>query len=62
MIVVGIARPGTQSYAQDAGHKIYTGLGHQGGEPYVLFGDHMWRPTLGVGLFRVRLGTQPSFI
>jgi hypothetical protein len=24
--------------SKDTGHKIYTGLGHQGGEPYVLFG------------------------
>jgi hypothetical protein len=38
---------------KDMGHKIYTGSGSQGGEPYVLFGDHMWRPALGVGLFRV---------
>jgi hypothetical protein len=38
--------------ARDTGHKIYTGLGRQGGEPYVLFGDQVWRPALGVGLFR----------
>jgi hypothetical protein len=37
---------------EDTGHKIYTGLGCQGGEPYVLFGDQVWRPTLGVGWIR----------
>jgi hypothetical protein len=37
---------------KDTGHKIYTGSGCQGGEPYVLFGDQVWRPALGVGLFR----------
>jgi hypothetical protein len=46
---------------KDTGHKIYTGSGRQGGEPYVLFGDQVWRPTLGVGLV-VRVGTMPSFI
>jgi hypothetical protein len=35
---------------KDTGHKIYIGLGCQGGEPYVLFGDQVWRPALGVGL------------
>jgi hypothetical protein len=33
---------------KDTGHKIYIGLGCQGGEPYVLFGDQVWRPALGV--------------
>jgi hypothetical protein len=37
---------------KDTGHKIYTGSGRQGGEPYVLFGDQVWHPALGVGLFR----------
>jgi hypothetical protein len=37
---------------KDTGHKIYTGSGCQGGEPYVQFGDEVWRPALGVGLFR----------
>jgi hypothetical protein len=46
---------------RDMGHKIYTGSGCQSGEPYILFGDQVWRPALGVGL-DVRLGTQPSFI
>jgi hypothetical protein len=35
---------------KDTRHKIYTGSGRQGGEPYVLFGDQVWRPALGVGL------------
>jgi hypothetical protein len=35
---------------KDTGHKIYTCSGHQGGRPYVLFGDQVWRPALGVGL------------
>jgi hypothetical protein len=35
---------------KDTGHKIDIGLGCQGGEPYVLFGDQVWRPALGVGL------------
>jgi hypothetical protein len=35
---------------EDTGQKIYTGSGHQGGEPYVLFGDQVWCPALGVGL------------
>jgi hypothetical protein len=38
---------------EDTRHKIYTGLGCQGGEPYVLFGDQVWRPALGVGLDQV---------
>jgi hypothetical protein len=38
---------------KDTRHKIYTGLGYQGGEPYVLFGDQVWHPALG---------TRPSFI
>jgi hypothetical protein len=37
---------------KDTGHKIYTGSGHQSSKPYVLFGDQVWRPALGVGLFR----------
>jgi hypothetical protein len=41
MIPVGIARPGTRRYAQDTGHKIYTGSGRQGGKPYVLFEDQV---------------------
>jgi hypothetical protein len=36
----------------DTEHKIYTGSGRQSSEPYVLFGDQVWRPALGVGLFR----------
>jgi hypothetical protein len=56
-----IGRPRTRRYGKDTGYKIY-GSGRQGGKPYVLFGDHMWHPTLGVGLFRVRLGTRSSFI
>jgi hypothetical protein len=50
---------------KDTGHKIYTGSGRQGGEPYVLFGEQVWRPALGVvpgGIGDVRLGTRPSFI
>jgi hypothetical protein len=48
---------------KDTGHKIYTGSGRQDGEPYVLFGDQVWRPALGVGLRSgARLGTRPSFI
>jgi hypothetical protein len=35
--------------ARDTGHKIYTGSDRQGGGPYVLFGDQVWRPALGVG-------------
>jgi hypothetical protein len=38
---------------KDTGHKIYTGLGRQGDEPYVLFGIQVWRPVLGVGLDQV---------
>jgi hypothetical protein len=34
---------------EDTRHEIYTGSGCQGGEPYVLFGDQVWRPALGVG-------------
>jgi hypothetical protein len=34
---------------KDTGHKIYTGSGRQGGEPYVLFWDQVWHPALGVG-------------
>jgi hypothetical protein len=44
MIVVGIAKPRTRSYAQDTGHKIYTGSARQGGEPYVLFGGSSMAP------------------
>jgi hypothetical protein len=51
---------------KDTGHTIYTGSGRQGGEPYVLFGEQVWRPALGVGcpggIGDVRLGTRPSFI
>jgi hypothetical protein len=36
---------------KDTGHKIYIGSGCQGGEPYILLGDQVWRPVLGVGLF-----------
>jgi hypothetical protein len=35
---------------KDTGHKIYTGSGCQGGEPYVLFRDQVWHPACGVGL------------
>jgi hypothetical protein len=46
---------------KDTGHKVYTGSGCQGGEPYVLFGDQVWLPALGVGLRSgVGLGTRPS--
>jgi hypothetical protein len=38
---------------KDTGHKIYTGSGCHGGEPYVMFGDQVWRPALGVGLDQV---------
>jgi hypothetical protein len=34
---------------KDTGHKIYTGSGCQGGEPYVLFGGSSMVPALGVG-------------
>jgi hypothetical protein len=34
---------------KDTWHKIYTGSGRQGGEPYNLFGDQVWRPVHGVG-------------
>jgi hypothetical protein len=37
------------SMRKNTGHKIYTGSGCQGGKPYVLFGDQVWRPALGVG-------------
>jgi hypothetical protein len=49
---------------EDTGHKIYTGSGCQGGEPYVLFGVVL-RPALGLfpgGIEDVRLDTRPSFI
>jgi hypothetical protein len=49
---------------KDTRHKIYTGSSCQGGEPYVLFGEQVWRPALGVvpgGIVDV-LGTRPSFI
>jgi hypothetical protein len=35
---------------KDTGHKIYTGSGRQGDKPYLLFGDQVWHPALGVGL------------
>jgi hypothetical protein len=38
---------------KDTGHKIYIGLVYQGGEPYVLFGDQVRCPALGVGLDQV---------
>ena len=51
---------------KDTGHKIYIGSGRQSSGPYVLFGDKVWRPALGVGLVDlssdVLLGTRPSFI
>jgi hypothetical protein len=31
---------------KDTRHKIYTGLGRQGGELYVLFEDQVWRLVL----------------
>jgi hypothetical protein len=40
-----------EGMCKDTRHKIYIGSGRQGGEPYVLFGDQVWRPALGVGLF-----------
>jgi hypothetical protein len=43
---VGIARPGTQRYAQ--GHKIYIGSGSQSSVPYVLFGVVYCALRLGV--------------
>jgi hypothetical protein len=52
-----------EGICKDTGHKIYTGSGCQGGEPYILSGDQVWRPALGVGLrSRARLGIRPSFI
>jgi hypothetical protein len=47
---------------KDTRHKIYTGSGLQGDEPYVLFGDQVWRLALGVVCSDVWLGTRPSFI
>jgi hypothetical protein len=45
---------------KDTGHKIYTGSGLQGGEPYVLFGGSSMAPCawcwVGSG---ARLGTGP---
>jgi hypothetical protein len=38
---------------KDTGHKSYTGSGRRSSERYVLFGDHMWRLALGVGLVQV---------
>jgi hypothetical protein len=47
----------------DTGHNIYTGSGRLSSKPYVLSGDQVWRPVLGVGLVQdVLLGTRPSFI
>jgi hypothetical protein len=45
---------------KDMGHKIYTGSGRQGGEPYVLFGVSSMTPCAWCWV--VRLGTLPSFI
>jgi hypothetical protein len=50
---------------KDTGHKIYTGSGCQGGEPYVLFGDKYGALRLVLfpgGIEDVLLGTRPSFI
>jgi hypothetical protein len=33
---------------KDTGHKIYTGSGRQGGEPYILFGGSSMAPFVGV--------------
>jgi hypothetical protein len=38
-----------EGMCKDTGFKIYTGSGCQGGEPYVLLGDQVWRPALGIG-------------
>jgi hypothetical protein len=50
---------------KDTGHKIYTGSGRQGGEPYVLFGGSSMAPCAWCW-FEIRsgarLGTWPSFI
>jgi hypothetical protein len=50
---------------KDTGHKIYTGSGCQGGEPYVLLGIKYGALRLVLfpgGIVDVRLGTRPSFI
>jgi hypothetical protein len=52
---------------KDTGHKIYTGSGYQGGEPYVLFGGSSMAPcawcwVVPGGIGDVQLGTRPSFI
>jgi hypothetical protein len=39
-----IGRLRTRRYVQDTGHKIYTGSGRQGGEPYVLLGVSSMAP------------------
>jgi hypothetical protein len=59
--VIGRAR--TRRCAQGHRTQDYTGSGRQGGESYVLLGDQVWRPALGVGLrSSARLGTRASFI
>jgi hypothetical protein len=48
---------------KDTGHKIYTGSGRQGGEPYVLFGGTSMAPCAWCWVRSgARLGTRPSFI
>jgi hypothetical protein len=48
---------------KDTGHKIYTGSGCQGGEPYVLFGGSSMAPCARCWLRSgAPLGTRPSFI
>jgi hypothetical protein len=38
---------------EDTRHKIYTGSGSQSSYLTSCLGDQVWRPALGVGLFRV---------
>jgi hypothetical protein len=48
---------------KDTRHKIYTGSGCQGGEPFVLFGGTSMAPCAWCWLKSgARLGTRPSFI
>jgi hypothetical protein len=42
-----------EGLCEDTRHKIYTGSGSQSSYPTSLLGDQVWRPALGVGLFRV---------
>jgi hypothetical protein len=52
-----------EGMCKDMGHKIYTGPGGQGGEPYVLFGGIKYGALRWCWLRSgPRLGTRPSFI